>query len=162
MTKLISIVIIFFLSFSSVFAETAISEPLEIWANDNLDRVDEDISEDEEPEERVNEPLISQSNIAYSAYDTIGIYDQTNNGFNPTIWENSNFEDVKYLTDQLSNNYQSNTISNFLDKTLLTISTPPKTNDTSSQSFLDLKINYYVQTQNDFIVKKNFRSNKPR
>jgi len=154
MTKLISIVIIFFLSFSSVFAETVISEPLEIWANDNLDRVDEDIIEDEEPEERVNEPLISQSNIAYSAYDTIGIYDQTNNGFNPSIWENSNFEDVKYLTDQLSNNYQSNTISNFLDKTLLTISTPPKTNDTSGQSFLDLKINYYVQTQNDLIVKK--------
>ena len=87
MTKLISIVIIFFLSFSSVFAETVISEPLEIWANDNLDGVDEDIIEDEEPEERVNEPLISQSNIAYSAYDTIGIYDQTNNGFNPTIWE---------------------------------------------------------------------------
>ena len=154
MTNLIVIVIIFFLSFSSVFAETDISEPLEIWSNDNDDKIEEAVTKDKETEEEAIQSLISQSDIAYSAYDTIGIYDQTNNGFNPTIWENSNFVDVKYLIDQLSNHYQYNNISNFLDKTLLTISTPPNTNDILSQSFLDLKMNYYVQSQNDNIVQR--------
>lgn len=35
MTHIFTIVIIFFLSFISVFAETITLEPLEIWANEN-------------------------------------------------------------------------------------------------------------------------------
>ena len=136
MTHIITIVIIFFLSFISVFAETITSEPLEIWANENEgENIDNNISLDESVKAKTTQSIISQTNIVYSAYDTIGFYDQTSDGFNPSMWENSNFESVKFLIDQLSDNYQSKSIINLLDKTLLSISTPPKKNKTSSQSF---------------------------
>ena len=155
MTHIFTIVIIFFLSFISVFAETITSEPLEIWANENDgENIDNNISLDESVKAETTQSIISQTNIAYSAYDTIGFYDQTSNGFNPSMWENSNFESVKFLIDQLSHNYQSKSIINLLDKTLLSISTPPKKNKISSQSFLDLKMEYYIQNQNDNVVKK--------
>ena len=155
MTHIFTIVIIFFLSFISVFAETITSEPLEIWANENEgENIDNNISLDESEKVEITQSIISQTNIAYSAYDTIGFYDQTSNGFNPSMWENSNFESVKFLIDQLSHNYQSKSIINLLDKTLLSISTPPKKNKISSQSFLDLKMEYYIQNQNDNVVKK--------
>ena len=154
MTHIFTIVIIFFLSFISVFAETITSEPLEIWANENDDEnIDNNISLDEDVKAETTQSIIS-SDIAYSAYDTIGFYDQTRNGFNPAMWENSNFDSVKFLIDQLPNNYQSNSIINLLDKTLLSISTPPIKNKISSQSFLDLKMEYYIQNQNDNVVKK--------
>ena len=154
MTHIFTIVIIFFLSFISVFAETITSEPLEIWANENEGENIDNISLDESEKVEITQSIISQTNIAYSAYDTIGFYDQTSNGFNPSMWENSNFESVKFLIDQLSHNYQSKSIINLLDKTLLSISTPPKKNKISSQSFLDLKMEYYIQNQNDNVVKK--------
>ena len=155
MTHIFTIVIIFFLSFISVFAETITSEPLEIWANENEgENIDNNISLDESVKVETTQSIISQTNVAYSAYDTIGFYDQTSNGFNPSMWENSNFESVKFLIDQLSDNYQSKSIINLLDKTLLSISTPPKKNKISSQSFLDLKMEYYIQNQNDNVVKK--------
>ena len=155
MRHIFAIVIIFFLSFISVFAETITSEPLEIWANENEgENIDNNISLDESVKAKTTQSIISQTNIVYSAYDTIGFYDQTSDGFNPSMWENSNFESVKFLIDQLSDNYQSKSIINLLDKTLLSISTPPKKNKTSSQSFLDLKMEYYLRYQNDNIVKK--------
>ena len=155
MTHIITIVIIFFLSFISVFAETITSEPLEIWANESEgDNEDNDISLDADVKTEITQPTISQTDISYSAYDTIGFYDQTSDGFNPAMWENSNFDSVKFLMDQLAGNYQSNSISSLLEKTLLSISTPPKKNEISSQSFLDLKMEYYLQYQNDNVVKK--------
>ena len=155
MTHIFSIVIIFFLSFTSIFAETIMSEPLEIWASDDeVDNIDENIISNEDIKPEADQSIISQTDIDYSAYDTIGFYDQTSNGFNPAIWENSEFESVKYLIDQLSSHYQTNSVSNLLDKTLLTISTPPKKNKISNQSFLDLKVEYYLQNQNDNIVKR--------
>jgi hypothetical protein len=155
MTHIITIVIIFFLSFISVFAETITSEPLEIWANESEgDNEDNDISLEVDVKTEITQPIISQTDISYSAYDTIGFYDQTSDGFNPAMWENSNFDSIKFLIDQLSGNYQSNSISSLLDKTLLSISTPPKKNEISSQSFLDLKMEYYLQYQNDNVVKK--------
>ena len=122
MTHIFTIVIIFFLSFISVFAETITSEPLEIWANENdAENIDNNISIDESVEAETTQSIISQTNIAYSAYDTIGFYDQTSNGFNPSMWENSNFESVKFLIDQLSDNYQSKSIINLLDLSLIHI-----------------------------------------
>ena len=155
MTHTFTIVIIFFLSFISVFAETITSEPLEIWANENEgENIDNNISLDESVKAETTQSIISQTNIVYSAYDTIGFYDQTSDGFNPSMWENSNFESVKFLIDQLSDSYQSKSIINLLDKTLLSISTPPKKNKISSQSFLDLKMEYYIQNQNDNVIRK--------
>jgi len=155
MRHVFTIVIIFFISFISVFAETITSEPLEIWANESEgDNEENNISLDVDVKTEITQPIISQTDISYSAYDTIGFYDQTSDGFNPAMWENSNFDSVKFLIDQLSVNYQSNSISSLLDKTLLSISTPPKKNEISSQSFLDLKMEYYLQNQNDNVVKK--------
>jgi len=155
MRHVFTIVIIFFLGFISVFAETITSEPLEIWANESEgDNEENNISLDVDVKTEITQPIISQTDISYSAYDTIGFYDQTSDGFNPAMWENSNFDSVKFLIDQLSVNYQSNSISSLLDKTLLSISTPPKKNEISSQSFLDLKMEYYLLNQNDNVVKK--------
>ena len=80
MTNIFTIVIIFFLSLISVFAETITSEPLEIWSNENEgENIDNNISLDESIKVETTQSIISQTNIAYSANDTIGFYDQTSN-----------------------------------------------------------------------------------
>ena len=157
MTKIFTIVVILFLSFTSIYAETVTSEPLEIWSEDqssNSNFNDTANTLDGEEIKQDSTPIISQADIDYSAYDTIGFYDQTNNGFSPTMWENSEFEDVEFLMSQLAVEYRSLTVDNLLNKTLLTISTPPKKNLTTDKIFLDLKLEYYLKTQNDLIVKQ--------
>ena len=155
MTKLFTIVIILYLSFSSIHAETIISEPIEIWSEEQSEdsKNTNNISVIENDQiENVSLPAISQREIDYSTYDTIGFFDQTNNGFRPTMWENSEFDDIEFLMSQLSSEYKSNTISALLNKTLLTISTPPKKNINSNKNFLALKTEYYLLTQNDKII----------
>ena len=157
MTKIFTIVVILFLSFSSIYAETVTSEPLEIWSEDqssNSNFIDTTSTSDSEEKKQDAVPIISQADIDYSAYDTIGFYDQTNNGFSPTMWENSEFADVEFLMSQLAVEYSSLAINNLLNKTLLTISTPPKRNLNTDKIFLDLKLEYYLKSQNDLIVKQ--------
>jgi hypothetical protein len=157
MTKIFTIVVILFLSFTSIYAETVTSEPLEIWSEDqssNSNFNDTAITLDSEEIKQDSVPIISQADIDYSAYDTIGFYDQTNNGFSPTMWENSEFDDVEFLMRQLAVEYRSLTLNELLNKTLLTISTPPKKNLNNDKIFLDLKLEYYLKSQNDLIVKQ--------
>ncbi len=157
MTKIFTIVVILFLSFTMIYAETVTSEPLEIWSEDqssNSNFNDTAITLDREEIKQDSVPIISQAAIDYSAYDTIGLYDQTNNGFSPTMWENSKFDDVEFLMSQLAVEYRSLTLNNLLNKTLLTISTPPKKNFNNDKIFLDLKLEYYLKSQNDLIVKQ--------
>jgi len=157
MTKIFTIVVILFLSFTSIYAETVTSEPLEIWSEDqssNSNFNDTAITPDSEEIKQDSVPIISQAAIDYSAYDTIGFYDQTNNGFSPTMWENSEFDDVEFLMSQLAVEYRSLTLNDLLNKTLLTISTPPKKNLNNDKIFLDLKLEYYLKSQNDLIVKQ--------
>ena len=157
MTKKFTIVVILFLSFTSIYAETVTSEPLEIWSEDqsnNSNFSDTTSTLDGEEIKQDAVPIISQTDIDYSAYDTIGFYDQTNNGFSPTMWENSEFDDVEILMSQLAVEHRSLAINNLLNKTLLTISTPPKKNLNSDKIFLDLKLEYYLKSQNDLIVKQ--------
>ena len=125
MTKIFTIVVILFLSFTSIYAETVTSEPLEIWSDDqssNSNFNDTAITPDSEEIKQDSVPIISQAAIDYSAYDTIGFYDQTNNGFSPTMWENSEFDDVEFLMSQLAVEYRSLTLNDLLNKTLLTTS----------------------------------------
>ena len=157
MTKIFTIVVILFLSFTSIYAETVTSEPLEIWSEDqssNSNFNDTANTLDSEEIKQDSVPIISQADIDYSAYDTIGLYDQTNNGFSPTMWENSEFNDVEFLMSQLAVEYRSLTLNDLLNKTLLTISTPPKKNFNNDKIFLDLKLEYYLKSQNDLIVKQ--------
>ena len=157
MTKIFTIVVILFLSFTMIYAETVTSEPLEIWSEDqssNSNFNDTAITLDSEEIKQDSVPIISQAEIDYSAYDTIGLYDQTNNGFSPTMWENSEFDDVEFLMSQLAVEYRSLTLNDLLNKTLLTISTPPKKNFNNDKIFLDLKLEYYLKSQNDLIVKQ--------
>ena len=157
MTKIFTIVVILFLSFTSIYAETVTSEPLEIWSEDqssNSNFNDTAITAGSEEIKQDSVPIISQAAIDYSAYDTIGFYDQTNNGFSPTMWENSEFDDVEFLMSQLAVEYRSLTLNDLLNKTLLTISTPPKKNLNNDKIFLDLKLEYYLKSQNDLIVKQ--------
>ena len=59
MTHTFTIVIIFFLSFISVFAETITSEPLEIWANENEgENIDNNISLDESVKAKTTQSII--------------------------------------------------------------------------------------------------------
>ncbi len=157
MTKIFTIVIILLLSFSRIYAETINNEPIEIWSEDqvnDLNEVENRKTADSEQSHIDSSSTISQAKIEYSAYDTIGLYDKTNNGFSPTIWENSKFEDIEFLISQLSSEYSSTAIYNLLNKTLLTISTPPKKTVNSEKNFLDLKLEYYLKSQNDIVVKQ--------
>ena len=157
MTKIFTIVVILFLSFTSVYAETITSGPLEIWSEDqssnsNFNDTTSTLNSEEIKQGTV--PIISQVDIDYSAYDTIGFYDQTNNGFSPTMWEKSEFDDVESLMSQLAVEYKSLALNELLNKTLLTISTPPKKNLNTNKIFLDLKLEYYLKSQNDLIIKQ--------
>ena len=154
-TNTFAIVIIFLIiELTTLFAETAGNKPLEIWSNDSNLEVEELATSDIENkiEEDSKNPIL-QSNISYAAEDTIGFFDQSNNGFGPSIWENSDFESIEYLLNLLPKNYQSVVMRGFLNKTLLTVSTPPLKNYLSDGGFLDLKIDFYKKNQNDLVVK---------
>ena len=154
-TNTFAIVIIFLIiELTTLFAETAGNKPLEIWSNDSNLEVEELATSDIENkiEEDSKNPIL-QSNISYAAEDTIGFFDQSNNGFGPSIWENSDFESIEYLLNLLPKNYQSVVMRDFLNKTLLTVSTPPLKNYLSDGGFLDLKIDFYKKNQNDLVVK---------
>ena len=57
MTKIFSIVVILFLSFTSIYAETVTSEPLEIWSEDqSSDSNLNDITSTPDSEEIKEEP----------------------------------------------------------------------------------------------------------
>ena len=108
-TNTFAIVIIFLIiELTTLFAETAGNKPLEIWSNDSNLEVEELATSDIENkiEEDSKNPIL-QSNISYAAEDTIGFFDQSNNGFGPSIWENSDFESIEYLLNLLPKNYQS-------------------------------------------------------
>ena len=154
-TNIFTIVIIFLIiGLTTLVAETAGDRPLEIWSNDSSLEVEEVATPDNknETENDLNN-VISQSNISYAAEDTIGFFDQSSNGFSPNIWENSNFENIEYLLNLLPKNYQSVVMRDLLNKTLLTVSTPPIKNYLSDSGFLDLKIDFYKKIQNDLVVK---------
>ena len=154
-TNIFAIVIIFLIiELTTLFAETAGNKPLEIWSNDSNLEVEELATSDIENKiEEDSKNSILQSNISYAAEDTIGFFDQSNNGFGPSIWENSDFESIEYLLNLLPKNYQSVVMRDFLNKTLLTVSTPPLKNYLSDGGFLDLKIDFYKKNQNDLVVK---------
>ena len=154
-TNTFAIVIIFLIiELTTLFAETAGNKPLEIWSNDSNLEVEELATSDIENKiEEDSKNSILQSNISYAAEDTIGFFDQSNNGFGPSIWENSDFESIEYLLNLLPKNYQSVVMRGFLNKTLLTVSTPPLKNYLSDGGFLDLKIDFYKKNQNDLVVK---------
>ena len=154
-TNTFAIVIIFLIiELTTLFAETAGNKPLEIWSNDsNLEVGEMATSDIENKIEEDSKNSILQSNISYAAEDTIGFFDQSNNGFGPSIWENSDFESIEYLLNLLPKNYQSVVMRGFLNKTLLTVSTPPLKNYLSDGGFLDLKIDFYKKNQNDLVVK---------
>lgn len=154
-TNIFAIVIIFLIiELTTLSAETAGNKPLEIWSNDsNLEVGEMATSDIENKIEEDSKNSILQSNISYAAEDTIGFFDQSNNGFGPSIWENSDFESIEYLLNLLPKNYQSVVMRGFLNKTLLTVSTPPLKNYLSDGGFLDLKIDFYKKNQNDLVVK---------
>ena len=117
-TNIFAIVIIFLIiELTTLSAETAGNKPLEIWSNDsNLEVGEMATSDIENKIEEDSKNSILQSNISYAAEDTIGFFDQSNNGFGPSIWENSDFESIEYLLNLLPKNYQSVVMRDFLNK----------------------------------------------
>ena len=151
--KAIVISLILF-NFNKVFAEeTSIdAEPFEIWGqstnqfipqleNSNLDEqaIDE---EDLDSESNSIEDIV-KSDFNYSVDDTIGLYDESNNGFPPSIWKFSNFEDIKYLITNLPKEISNNELLELKLISLLTIATPPKGIDQSDTNFLQIKLDHF-------------------
>ena len=78
MTKIFTIVVILFLSFTSIYAETVTSEPLEIWSEDqssNSNFNDTASTLDSEEIKQDSVPIISQGEIDYSDTSTIYLTD---------------------------------------------------------------------------------------
>ena len=116
--KVIVISLILF-NFNKVFAEeTSIDvEPFEIWGqstnqsipqleNSNLD--EEAIDEEVLDSESNSIEDIIKSDFNYSIDDTIGLYDESNGGFSPSIWKSSNFKDIHYLITNLPKEISNN------------------------------------------------------
>ena len=151
--KAIVISLILF-NFNKVFAEeTSIdAEPFEIWGqstnqqipqleNSNLD--EEAIDEEDLDRESNSIEDIIKSDFNYSVDDTIGLYDESNNGFSPSIWKFSNFEDIKYLISNFPKEISNNELLELKLISLLTVATPPKDIDQSDTNFLEIKLDHF-------------------
>ena len=151
--KAIVISLILF-NFNKVFAEeTSIdAEPFEIWGqstnqsipqleNSNLD--EEALDEEAVESESNSIEDIIKSDFNYSIDDTIGLYDESNGGFSPSIWKFSNFEDIEYLITNFPKEISNNELLELKLISLLTIATPPKGIDQSDTNFLQIKLDHF-------------------
>ena len=112
------------LNFNKTFAEeTSIdAEPFEIWGqstNQSIPQLEDSNLEEENLENEIpdkdsdNLGDIVKSNFNYSIDDTIGLYDESNGGFSPSIWKFSNFEDIEYLITNLPKEISNNELLKF-------------------------------------------------
>ena len=140
-TYLVSII---FIIFSANAEQTDTKEPFDIWAEDSLVPINEnDTEEDVKIDENTeSKSAVKESDFSYSRKDSLGLIDISNGGFDTTLWNGSSYSDIEYLINSLPEVSHSSTLRELLVNSLLTIATPPKYNLESTQSYLDLKINF--------------------
>jgi len=140
----IYLVSIIFIIFSVNAEQTDKKEPFDIWAEDSLVPINEnDTEEDVKIDENTeSKSAVKESDFSYSRKDSLGLIDISNGGFDTTLWNGSSYSDIEYLINSLPEVSYSSTLRELLVNSLLTIATPPKYNLESTQSYLDLKINF--------------------
>ena len=140
----IYLVSIIFIIFSANAEQTDTKEPFDIWAEDSLVPINEnDTEEDVKIDENTeSKSAVKESDFSYSRKDSLGLIDISNGGFDTTLWNGSSYSDIEYLINSLPEVSYSSTLRELLVNSLLTIATPPKYNLESTQSYLDLKINF--------------------
>ena len=140
----IYLVSIIFIIFSANAEQTDTKEPFDIWAEDSLVPINEnDTEEDVKIDENTeSKSAVKESDFSYSRKDSLGLIDISNGGFDTTLWNGSSYSDIEYLINSLPEVSHSSTLRELLVNSLLTIATPPKYNLESTQSYLDLKINF--------------------
>ena len=140
----IYLVSIIFIIFSANAEQTDTKEPFDIWAEDSLVPINENDTEDDVKidENTESKSAVKESDFSYSRKDSLGLIDISNGGFDTTLWNGSSYSDIEYLINSLPEVSYSSTLRKLLVNSLLTIATPPKYNLESTQSYLDLKINF--------------------
>ena len=140
----IYLVSIIFIIFSANAEQTDTKEPFDIWAEESLVPINEnDTEEDVKIDENTeSKSAVKESDFSYSRKDSLGLIDISNGGFDTTLWNGSSYSDIEYLINSLPEVSYSSTLRELLVNSLLTIATPPKYNLESTQSYLDLKINF--------------------
>ena len=140
----IYLVSIIFIIFSANAEQTDTKEPFDIWAEDSLVPINENDTEDDVKvdENTESKSAVKESDFSYSRKDSLGLIDISNGGFDTTLWNGSSYSDIEYLINSLPEVSHSSTLRELLVNSLLTIATPPKYNLESTQSYLDLKINF--------------------
>ena len=159
-TFVVSVILIFFINIS--FAEENNENPLNLWENDSLlsnenknklknkplDEIKKEEISSGNQEVLDKQNKIDQNNINISSLDSIGVYDETNGGFSIGIWKNSKIDQIEYLLNELPKDLRNNFLIDTVNKSLLTISSPPIQNDSKDKIFFDLKINYFERAGN--------------
>ena len=140
----IYLVSIIFIIFSANAEQTDTKEPFDIWAEDSLVPINENDTEENVKidENTESKSAVKESDFSYSRKDSLGLIDISNGGFDTTLWNGSSYSDIEYLINSLPEVSYSSTLRELLVNSLLTIATPPKYNLESTQSYLDLKINF--------------------
>ena len=140
----IFLVSIIFIIFSANAEQTNTEEPFDIWAEDSLLPINENDTKDKLKidENTESKSMVNESDFSYSRKDSLGLIDISNGGFETTLWNGSSYSDIEYLINSLPEVSDSSTLRELLINSLLTIATPPKYNEESNQSYLDLKINF--------------------
>ena len=149
---------------NNLYAEQNLKKALDLWENNSFlnetnqekNRVNNNPPKDKiENSKDVSKSLgkIIQNNLEVSFFDTLGLYDDSNNGLEPSIWKYSDLKQIQFLLDLITEYMSSATLTNLLHTSLLTISSPPKNIDYNESSFFDLKVQYLYNTGNNADLK---------
>ena len=149
----LSLISSFFINID-VLAESNLSqEPYEIWQENSVISEIESSVEKSNTQEAVNltNQTVKQENFLFTKADAIGLYDQTNGGFEANLWDGSNIEDIAYLINTAPVESTSSTLTNLVKNVILTTAAPPDKSNSDSLSFLNLK--------SDFLISRGYYKN---
>ena len=166
--KLLSNLIIFFISFFQFSNYLLANEPVDIWSIDKKDSVTEDLNNIEEsnqniykldPINSIEDEIIKDIDLYESKNSLVGLYDPEVNNLSIEMWSSSNGESIKSILKRINKKKLSQDSIEVLEIALLTNSYPPK-NNISESEFNNLKIEYLLK-KNDLDLIKKFILNNP-
>ena len=166
--KLLSNLIIFFISFFQFSNYLLANEPVDIWSIDKKDSVTEDLNNIEDsnqniykldPINSIEDEIIKDIDLYESKNSLVGLYDPEVNNLSIEMWSSSNGESIKSILKRINKKKLSQDSIEVLEIALLTNSYPPK-NNISESEFNNLKIEYLLK-KNDLDLIKKFILNNP-
>ena len=169
----LTIITIFFLSFSSTFSE---NQPVDIW-NIDKKKIEENLENKEEisdsnSNQRANSVDIFNNQLKKNSdlieVDTsldskdiklIGLYDPEDYGLKIDMWLNSNGDQIKYLFSNLSKINLSDDAANLMNIILLTNSYLPKKN-INKKDFLKIRSDWLIKHNNLELIEEYLIKNE--